>query len=93
MVLLILVALCSIQDLCSAMLKKVLRQIEVIRSSRSGEPNFESHEVEANELQVAVSQYLQVRGTGKVHILLYPVRLLRRCDVLSPFNVYHCFSL
>ncbi|XP_057520174.1 DNA-directed RNA polymerase V subunit 1 [Amaranthus tricolor] len=52
-------------DLCSAMLKKVLRQIEVIRSSRSGEPNFESHEVEANELQVAVSQYLQVRGTGK----------------------------
>ncbi|XP_021859597.1 DNA-directed RNA polymerase V subunit 1 [Spinacia oleracea] len=52
-------------DLCSAMLKKVLRQIEVIRSSRSGEPNFESHEVEANDLQVAVSQYLQVRGTGK----------------------------
>ncbi|XP_021752923.1 DNA-directed RNA polymerase V subunit 1-like [Chenopodium quinoa] len=52
-------------DLCSAMMKKVLRQIEVIRSSRSGEPNFESHEVEANDLQVAVSQYLQVRGTGK----------------------------
>lgn len=56
------------KDLCSAMLKKVLRQIEVIRSSRSGEPNFESHEVEANDLQVAVSQYLQVRGTGKVKL-------------------------
>ncbi|KAJ8438767.1 hypothetical protein Cgig2_009885 [Carnegiea gigantea] len=52
-------------DLSASMLKKVLKQIEIIRSSRSGDPNFESHEVEANELQIAVSQYLQVRGTGK----------------------------
>ena len=56
------------QDLSASMLKKVLKQIEIIRSSRSGDPNFESHEVEANELQIAVSQYLQVRGTGKVSI-------------------------
>ncbi|KAH9605060.1 hypothetical protein KSS87_011933 [Heliosperma pusillum] len=52
-------------DLCSSMLKKVLRQIDIIRSSRSGEPNFEAHEVEANDLQIAVSQYLDVRGTSK----------------------------
>lgn len=48
------------------MLRKVLKQIENIKSSRSGTPNFESHEVEANDLQVAVAQYLEFRGTGKV---------------------------
>ncbi|KAM1589419.1 hypothetical protein ACFX10_028313 [Malus domestica] len=48
-----------------SMLRKVLKQIEVIRSSRSGIPNFESQIVEANELQAIVDQYLQVRGTGK----------------------------
>lgn len=68
------------------MLKKVLRQIEVIRSSRSGEPNFESHEVEANDLQVAVSQYLQVRGTGKVQICNVQFTFLLRCD---GFNCLH----
>nr|GMD59609.1 DNA-directed RNA polymerase V subunit 1 [Ipomoea batatas] len=47
------------------MLRKVLKQIENIKSSRSGTPNFESHEVEANDLQVAVAQYLEFRGTGK----------------------------
>ncbi|KAL9233818.1 hypothetical protein vseg_008765 [Gypsophila vaccaria] len=52
-------------DLCSSMLKKVLRQIEIIKTSRSGEPNFEAHEVEANDLQIAVSQYLHIRGTSR----------------------------
>ncbi|GMH09852.1 hypothetical protein Nepgr_011693 [Nepenthes gracilis] len=52
-------------DLSTTMLKKVLKQIEIIKSSRSGEPNFESHEVEANELQVEIAQYLQFRGAGK----------------------------
>lgn len=47
------------------MIKKVLKQVEIIRSSRSGSPNFESHEVEANELQLAVDQYLQIRGTTR----------------------------
>lgn len=47
------------------MLKKVLKQVEIIRSSRSGIPNFESQIVEANELQAIIDQYLQVRGTGK----------------------------
>ncbi|BBG96549.1 nuclear RNA polymerase D1B, partial [Prunus dulcis] len=48
-----------------SMLKKVLKQVEIIRSSRSGIPNFESQIVEANELQAIIDQYLQVRGTGK----------------------------
>ncbi|EEF49563.1 DNA-directed RNA polymerase, putative [Ricinus communis] len=52
-------------DLSISMLKKVLKQVEIIKSSRSGEPNFESHEVEAVDLQSAVDQYLQVRGTAK----------------------------
>ncbi|KAK8630144.1 hypothetical protein V6N13_078951 [Hibiscus sabdariffa] len=52
-------------DLSTSMLKKVLKQVETIKSSRSGTPNFESHEVEANDLQLAVEQYLQVRGTVK----------------------------
>ncbi|KAM6582934.1 hypothetical protein CsatB_009936 [Cannabis sativa] len=51
-------------DPSMAMLKKVLRQVEIIKSSRSI-PNFESTEVEANELQIAVDQYLQARGTVK----------------------------
>ncbi|CAI0461874.1 unnamed protein product [Linum tenue] len=52
-------------DLSISVLKKVLKQIEIIKSSRSGPPNFESHEVEVNDLQSAVDQYLQVRGTSK----------------------------
>lgn len=47
------------------MLKKVLKQVEIIKSSRSGPANFESHEVEAVDLQSAVDQYLQVRGTAR----------------------------
>ncbi|KAK3032738.1 hypothetical protein RJ639_036922 [Escallonia herrerae] len=48
-----------------AKLKKVLKQVEDIKKSRAGTPNFESHEVEANDLQAAVAEYLQVRGTAK----------------------------
>ncbi|KAJ0046600.1 hypothetical protein Pint_05268 [Pistacia integerrima] len=53
-------------DLSITMLKKVLKQVEIIKSSRSGAPNFESHEVEVADLQSAVGQYLEVRGTAKV---------------------------
>ncbi|KAL8228775.1 hypothetical protein R6Q57_013675 [Mikania cordata] len=49
-------------DISMPMLKKVLRQVEIIKSSRSGAPNFESLEVEVNDLQLAVAQYLQSRG-------------------------------
>ncbi|KAL8170722.1 hypothetical protein V2J09_022526 [Rumex salicifolius] len=51
-------------DIASTMLKKVLRLIEIIKSTRSSEQNFESDEVDTNQLQLAVSQYLQVRGAG-----------------------------
>ncbi|KAL0425709.1 UNVERIFIED_CONTAM: DNA-directed RNA polymerase V subunit [Sesamum radiatum] len=53
------------EDYSITLLKKVLRQVEIIKNSRSGKPNFESHEIEANDLQAAVAQYLQFRGTGK----------------------------
>ncbi|KAF7836221.1 DNA-directed RNA polymerase V subunit 1-like isoform X1 [Senna tora] len=46
-------------------LRKVLRKVEIIKNSRSGDPNFESHQVEANDLQAVVDQYLQIRGTSK----------------------------
>ncbi|CAM9003103.1 unnamed protein product [Rhodiola kirilowii] len=52
-------------DQASTLLRKILKQIEMIKNSRSGAPNFESHEVEASDLQLAVEQYLQVRGTAK----------------------------
>ncbi|KAE9617183.1 putative DNA-directed RNA polymerase [Lupinus albus] len=52
-------------DPSMTILRKLLRKVEIIRSSRSGEPNFESHQIEANDLQSVVDQYLQVRGTSK----------------------------
>ncbi|KAJ6414464.1 hypothetical protein OIU84_003460 [Salix udensis] len=52
-------------DLSISMLKKVLKQAEVIKNSRSGAPNFDAHKDEANSLQSMVDQYLQVRGTTK----------------------------
>ncbi|KAL6130072.1 hypothetical protein ACLB2K_068453 [Fragaria x ananassa] len=48
-----------------SMLKKVLRRVEEISSSRSGAANFESEIDEVDLLQESVDQYLQVRGTGK----------------------------
>ncbi|CAA0808960.1 DNA-directed RNA polymerase V subunit 1 [Striga hermonthica] len=52
-------------DYSIALLKKVLRVVEIIKTSRSGTPNFESQQIESNELQAAVTQYLEFRGTGK----------------------------
>lgn len=52
-----------------ALLKKVLRQAEIIKSSRSGKANFESHEIEANDLQAAVAHYLRFWGTNKVNFV------------------------
>lgn len=60
----------SYQDHSSNLLRKILKQVEAIKTSRSGAPNFESHEVEANDLQLAVEQYFQVRGTAKVYSYL-----------------------
>ncbi|KAK1281331.1 DNA-directed RNA polymerase E subunit 1 [Acorus gramineus] len=52
-------------DISLSMLKRVLNKVEVIKRSRSGAPNFESHEVEANDLQPAIAQYMQLRGSTK----------------------------
>ncbi|CAN0863398.1 DNA-directed RNA polymerase V subunit 1 [Linum grandiflorum] len=52
-------------DLSTSVLKKVLKHIETIKSSRSGPPNFQSHQVEVVDLQSAVDQYLQIRGMTK----------------------------
>ncbi|KAL6629149.1 hypothetical protein ACP70R_028914 [Stipagrostis hirtigluma subsp. patula] len=52
-------------DISIALLKKVLQKIEQIKRSRSGSPNFESHEAESCDLQIAIGQYLQLRGTTR----------------------------
>ncbi|KAJ6702937.1 DNA-DIRECTED RNA polymerase [Salix viminalis] len=39
-------------DLSISMLKKVLKQAEVIKNSRSGAPNFDAHKDEANSLAI-----------------------------------------
>lgn len=49
----------------TSVFKKVLKQADVIKSTRSGIQNFESTEGEANDLHVAFSQCLEVRGTAK----------------------------
>nr|CAD1827415.1 unnamed protein product [Ananas comosus var. bracteatus] len=52
-------------DISIALLKRVLNKIEMIKRSRSGSPNFESHEVESTDLQSSVAQYMHLRGTTK----------------------------
>ncbi|KAK1370537.1 hypothetical protein POM88_036629 [Heracleum sosnowskyi] len=52
-------------DYAISVLKKVMKQAYIIRSSRSGIPNFESSMIEANDLQVTVAEYLQVRDAAK----------------------------
>lgn len=56
----------SYQDISIALLKKVLQKIEQIKRSRSGSPNFESHEEESCDIQLAVGQYIHLRGTTRV---------------------------
>ncbi|KAK1370550.1 hypothetical protein POM88_036642 [Heracleum sosnowskyi] len=52
-------------DYAISVLKKVMKQAYIIRSSRSGIPNFESTMIEANDLQVTVAEYRQVRDAAK----------------------------
>ncbi|KAL6010460.1 hypothetical protein ACLOJK_000893 [Asimina triloba] len=52
-------------DLSSSMLRKVLNKSDIINRSRFGCPNFESYQIEANDLQSAVAQYMLFRGTTK----------------------------
>ncbi|ESQ52703.1 hypothetical protein EUTSA_v10016128mg [Eutrema salsugineum] len=46
-------------------LKDVLKKVVAIKNSRSGETNFESHKIEANDMFRVVDTYLRVRGTAK----------------------------
>ncbi|XP_066321217.1 DNA-directed RNA polymerase V subunit 1-like [Miscanthus floridulus] len=52
-------------DISIALLKKVLQKIEQIKRSRSGSPNFESHDLESCDLQLAIGQYIRLRGTTR----------------------------
>ncbi|KAJ1277932.1 hypothetical protein BS78_04G040400 [Paspalum vaginatum] len=52
-------------DISVALLKKVLQKIEQIKRARSGPPNFESHEAESCDLQIAIGQYILLRGTTR----------------------------
>ncbi|KAH7655300.1 DNA-directed RNA polymerase protein [Dioscorea alata] len=52
-------------DISIPLLKRVLNKNELIKRSRSGVPNFESHEVESNDLQSSIAQYMNLRGTTK----------------------------
>ncbi|KAJ1698283.1 hypothetical protein LUZ63_006795 [Rhynchospora breviuscula] len=50
-------------DVSHTLLNRVLKKIDLIKRSRSGTPNFESHEAESSDLQHAIMQYLILRGT------------------------------
>ncbi|KAL8109586.1 hypothetical protein AgCh_025628 [Apium graveolens] len=52
-------------DYSKSVLKKLVNQAYVIKSSRAGKPNFESAMIEANDLQVTVAEYLLVRDVAK----------------------------
>ncbi|KAJ0983740.1 hypothetical protein J5N97_002096 [Dioscorea zingiberensis] len=52
-------------DISIPLLKRVLNKNELIKRSRSGVPNFESHEVESNDLQSSIAHYMHLRGTTK----------------------------
>ncbi|KAJ3708734.1 hypothetical protein LUZ61_012439 [Rhynchospora tenuis] len=50
-------------DVSHTLLNRVLKKIDLIKRSRSGIPNVESHEPESGDLQHAIMQYLILRGT------------------------------
>nr|GEU97311.1 DNA-directed RNA polymerase V subunit 1 [Tanacetum cinerariifolium] len=64
-----LLALLSSEDISIPMLKKVSMQVEIIKNSRFGKPNFESLEVEVHDLQVVVAHYLLSRGANVLFYL------------------------
>ena len=73
------------QDISISLLKRVLNKIEHIKRSRSGSPNFESHEVECNELQLAIAEYMHLRGTTKV--------CMKLCLLVHDFMALNCLLL
>ncbi|KMZ59619.1 DNA-directed RNA polymerase [Zostera marina] len=52
-------------DISIAMLRKFLKKVDVIKRPRSGPANFKSLQIESEELQVVVSQYMFIlRGNN-----------------------------
>ncbi|KAF3795158.1 DNA-directed RNA polymerase V subunit 1 [Nymphaea thermarum] len=52
-------------DLTMSMLRRILTKADMIKRSRHGVVNFESHEIESGDLQAACAQYMQQRGAAK----------------------------
>ncbi|KQK11689.1 hypothetical protein BRADI_2g61683v3 [Brachypodium distachyon] len=57
--------LCKYLDTSTNLLRKVLRKVHDINSSRVGSPTFQAHEVDAEDLQVAIADYIKLTGTTK----------------------------
>ncbi|GJZ14716.1 hypothetical protein Tco_0550393 [Tanacetum coccineum] len=53
------------KDISMMTLKKVSTHVDIIKSSRYGNPKFESLEVEVHDLQVAVAHYHQSNGVSR----------------------------
>ncbi|XP_062182180.1 DNA-directed RNA polymerase V subunit 1-like, partial [Phragmites australis] len=58
------IAMCP-PDTSKSLLRKVLRKIEQINSSIIGHPNFQTREIGEESLQVAVADYINMRGTAQ----------------------------
>ncbi|CAN6469964.1 unnamed protein product [Victoria cruziana] len=52
-------------DLTMSMLRRILIKADIIKRSRYGFVNFESHEIESGDLQAACAQYMQQRGAAQ----------------------------
>ncbi|XP_049934637.1 DNA-directed RNA polymerase V subunit 1 isoform X2 [Nymphaea colorata] len=52
-------------DPTMSMLRRILTKADMIKRSRYGVVNFESHEIESGDLQAACAQYMQQRGAAK----------------------------
>ncbi|KAM0837201.1 hypothetical protein ACQ4PT_061821 [Festuca glaucescens] len=56
--------MCS-PDASASLLRKVLRKVHEINSSRVGPPTSQEHEVEAEDLQAAIADYIKLSGTAQ----------------------------
>ncbi|KAF7033697.1 hypothetical protein CFC21_044782 [Triticum aestivum] len=56
--------MCS-PDASTNLLRKIVLNVHGINSSRVGPPTFQEHEVEADDLQVAIADYIKHAGTAR----------------------------
>ncbi|KAE8786577.1 DNA-directed RNA polymerase II subunit RPB1 [Hordeum vulgare] len=56
--------MCS-PDASTNLLRKVVLRVHEINNSRVGPPTFQEHEVEADDLQVAIADYIKHAGTAR----------------------------